>query len=166
MSDINHYVEKIEKLVNEGWRIPMSAYVVINEEEVLELIDQLRTAIPKEMRQANRIVQERDRTIADAESEGERIVQEARENASRLAEDHEIVAAANIRAQTIIERAQREAEALKAGADEYATGVLQDLDGQLGTLEGQIGRVASIIRAGLAKLAKAPEEAPEEDRPR
>jgi len=166
MSDINHYVERIEKLVSEGWRVPMSAYVVVNEDEMLEVIDQLRTAIPKEMRQANRIVQERDRTLADAEVEGERIVQEARDNAALLAEDHEIVAAANLRAQTIIERAQREAESLKAGADEYASGVLQDLDGQLGTLEAQIGRVASTVRAGLIRLAKAPEETEDMGQPR
>jgi len=153
MSDINHFVERIEKLISEGWRVPMSAYVVVNEDEMLEQIDQLRTAIPKEMRQANRIVQDRDRTVADAEAEAERIVQEARDNAAVLAEEHEIVAAANLRAQTIIERAQREAELLKAGADEYASGVLQDLDGQLGTLEAQIRRVASTVHAGLAKLA-------------
>jgi len=161
MSDINHYVERIEKLVSEGWRVPMSAYVVVNEDEMLEQIDQLRTAIPKEMRQANRIVQERDRTVADAEVEAERIVQEARDNAALLAEQHEIVAAANLRAQTIIERAQREAELLKAGADEYASGVLQDLDGQLGTLEAQIRRVASTVHAGLARLAGTPEDTEE-----
>ncbi|HNS49663.1 MAG TPA: hypothetical protein PKO09_00595 [Anaerolineae bacterium] len=163
MSDINHYVEKIEKLVSEGWRIPMSAYVIVNEEEMLELIDQLRTAIPKEMRQANRIVQERDRILSDAEVEAEQKVQEGRQSASRLAEQHEVVAAANVRAQTIIERAQREAEILKSGADEYAAGVLQDLDGQLGTLESQIGRLTSIVRAGLAKLAKVPEQSGDPD---
>ena len=161
MSDINHFVERIEKLISEGWRVPMSAYVVVNEDEMLEQIDQLRTVIPKEMRQANRIVQDRDRTVADAEAEAERIVQEARDNAAVLAEEHEIVAAANLRAQTIIERAQREAELLKAGADEYASGVLQDLDGQLGTLEAQIRRVASTVHAGLARLAGTPEDTEE-----
>lgn len=163
MSDINHYVEKIEKLVSEGWRIPMSAYVILNEEEMLELLDGLRTAIPKEMRQASRIVQERDRILLDAESEAEQKIQEGREGAARLAEQHELVAMANLRAQTIIERAQREAELLKAGADEYAAGVLQDLDGQLGTLDSQIGRLTAIVRAGLAKLAKVPEESGEAD---
>lgn len=163
MSDINHYVEKIEKLVSEGWRIPMSAYVIINEEEMLEVLDGLRTAIPKEMRQANRIVQERDRILLDAESEAEQKLQEGRDGAARLAEQHEVVAAANLRAQTIIERAQREAEMLKAGADEYAASVLQDLDGQLGTLDSQLGRLTAIVRAGLAKLAKVPEESGEPD---
>lgn len=165
MSDIHHYVEKIEKMINEGWRIPMSAYVVVNEEEMLKLIDQIRTAIPKEMRQAGRILQERDRTIADAESEAERIVEEGRQSAARLAEEHELVAAANLRAQTIIERAQREAETLRAGADEYAIGVLQSLDGQLGTMEAQIGRLTATVHAGLARLARTPEEGEDQGQP-
>lgn len=147
----------MEKLLREAWRIPMSAYLIINEGEFLELIDQLRTAIPKEVRQAERILQERDRAIALAESEAERILQQAREDAAKLAEEHEIITAANQRAQTIVERAHREAETLKADADAYAGGVLRDLDGQLGTLEGQIGHLTAIVRNGLEQLSKAPE---------
>jgi len=147
----------MEKLLREAWRIPMSAYLIVNEDEFLELIDQLRTAIPKEVRQAERILQERDRAIALAESEAERILQQAREDAAKLAEEHEIISAANQRAQTIVERAHREAETLKAEADAYAGGVLRDLDSQLATLEGQIGRLTAIVRNGLEKLSNAPE---------
>jgi cell division septum initiation protein DivIVA len=149
----------MEKLVREAWRIPMSAYLIVNEDEFLELIDQLRTAIPKEIRQADRILQERDRAIALAEGEAERILQQAHEDAAKLVEEHEIITAANQRAQTIAERAHREAETLKADADAYAGGVLRDLDSQLGTLEGQIGHLTSIVRNGLEKLSKPPEGA-------
>jgi cell division septum initiation protein DivIVA len=152
----------MEKLLREAWRIPMSAYLIVNEDEFLELIDQLRTAIPKEIRQADRILQERDRAIALAESEGEQIRQQAREDAAKLVEESEIISAANQRAQTIVERAHRDAETLKTEADAYAGGVLRDLDSQLGTLEGQIGRLTSIVRNGLETLSKPPETEPDQ----
>jgi cell division septum initiation protein DivIVA len=152
----------MEKLLREAWRIPMSAYLIINEDDCLELIDQLRTAIPREVRQAERILQERDRAIADAESEGERIRELAREEAAKLVEESEIVAAANQRAQTIIDRAHRETEAMKLEADAYAVGVLQDLDGQLDAFAEQLGRLTATVGNGLKKLSKTPESEAEE----
>jgi cell division septum initiation protein DivIVA len=166
MSDINHFVERLEQLLKEGWRIPMSAYLVINEDEFLELLDQIRTAIPKQIRQADRIVQERERTLAEAEAEGERILLRAREDAARLADEHELVSAATLRAQTIVDRAHHEAETLKAGADEYAASVLRDLDAQLGTLEAQIGRLTGIVHRGMERLARSEETPEPEDQPK
>ncbi len=152
----------MEKQLREAWRIPMSAYLIVNEDEFLELIDQLRTAIPREVRQAERILQERDRAIADGEGDAERIREQAREEAARMVEDGDIVTAANLRAQTIIDRARVEADALKSEADAYASSVLQDLDGQLGALGEQLGRLMSTVRNGLQKLSKDPEPSSDE----
>ena len=152
----------MEKLLREAWRIPMSAYLIVNEDEFLELIDQLRTAIPREVRQAERILQERDRAIADGEGDAERIREQAREEAARMVEVSEIVTAANLRAQTIIDRARVETDALKREADAYASTVLQDLDGQLGALGEQLGRLMSTVHNGLQKLSTGPEPGSDE----
>jgi cell division septum initiation protein DivIVA len=143
--------------MQESWRIPVSTFLVINEDELVDLVDQMRTAIPREVRQAERTIQEQDRIIAAAEDEASRIVQVAQEEAAQLAEEHAIIEAANQRAQTIIERAQREAEALKIEADEYAKEVLISLDSQLGVVDGQIATLLATVRNGLDTLAGAPE---------
>jgi cell division septum initiation protein DivIVA len=143
----------LERLLNESWRMPLSAYLVINEDDFLDVIDQLRTAIPKEIKQAERIQQERDRMIAQAEEEAERIVQMAHDESSKQLEDHQIITAAKQRAQTIIERAQRDAEVLRLEADEYAKQVLVSLDGQLGAMENQIAVLLSTVRNGLQTLS-------------
>ncbi len=137
--------------------MPLSAYLVINEDDFLDVIDQMRTAIPKEIKEAERTQREHDRIVAQAEEEADRIIQLAQEEAANLVEEHEIIAAANQRADTIIERAQREAELLKIEADEYAREVLVVLDDQLGTLDGQIAILLTTVRNGLAKLSGAPE---------
>lgn len=136
----------------------MSTYLVASEDEFHDVIDQMRTALPKEIRQAERIHQERERIIAQAKEEAERVVQLAEVGAAKLADDHEIIDAANHRAQTIIERAQREAEALKVDADEYARGVLESLGEQLGMLDSQISTLQTIVRNGLLSLAQKREQ--------
>jgi cell division septum initiation protein DivIVA len=134
--------------------MPLSAYLVINEDDFLDVIDQMRTAIPKEIKEAERIQRERDRILAQGEEEADRIVGLAQEEASKLIEEHEIIAAAEQRAQTIIERAQREAEALRLEADDYARSVLLNLDDQLDALDGQIEVLLTTVRNGLDTLSK------------
>jgi cell division septum initiation protein DivIVA len=152
INDINFLIERLEQLMNESWRIPMSSYLVVNEESLLDLVDQMRTAVPKQIRHAERVYQERDRILAQAEEEGARIVELAQGEAAKLVEEHDVIRAAAQRAQTIVERAQRDAEGLRSEADEYARGVLLALDEQLIALNERIASIMTIVRNGLGTL--------------
>lgn len=158
MSDINHLIDRLERLLTESWRMPLSAFLVINEDDFLDIIDQMRTAIPREVKEGEKIQRERERIVAQAEEEAERLLQLAQEDAAKLVEQHEIIRMSEQRGRTIIERAQREAEVLKGEADEYARQVLVSLDSQIGTLEGQIAGLRTTVRNGLEALTPAAEE--------
>jgi hypothetical protein len=162
LSDIYHLIDRLERLLNESWRMPLSTYLVINEDDFLDVIDQMRTAIPQQIKDAEKIQRERDRIIAQAEEEGERIVQLSQEDAAKLIEEHALIVAAEQRASTITERAQREAEVLKSDADEYAREVLVSLDAQLGALDGQIAELLITVRNGLEALTQSQEALLEE----
>jgi vacuolar-type H+-ATPase subunit H len=162
INDIYHLIDRLERLLRDGVRVPLSAYLILNEEDCLDIIDQMRTAIPLEVKRGERVQQERGRIIAQAEEEAGRIVELGREEAAKLADEHEIVKAASQRAQTIIERAQHDAEKLRGEADEYATGVLISLDDQLSVLDGQIDGLLKTVRNGLKTLSRSHEPEPEE----
>jgi cell division septum initiation protein DivIVA len=162
LSDIYHLIDRLERLLNESWRMPLSAYLVINEDDFLDVIDQMRTTVPQEVKEGEKIQRERERILAQAEEEALRVVQLAQEDASKLIEEHALIEAANQRAETIIERAQREAQILKRDADEYAREVLVSLDDQLGTLEDQITILLRTVRNGLETLSQPQEVVPEE----
>jgi hypothetical protein len=152
LSDIYHLIDRLERLLNESWRMPLSAYLVVNEDDFLDVIDQMRTAIPQEIKDGERVQRERDRIIAQAEEESERIVKLAQEEADKAIENHELILAAEQRANTILERAQREAGVLKSEADEYARGVLVSLDDQLAGMDEQIEMLLNTVRNGLETL--------------
>lgn len=162
MSDIYHLIDRLERLLNESWRMPLSVYLVINEDDFLDVIDQMRTAIPQEIKEGERLQRERDRIIAQAEEEAERILQLAREDATKALEDHELTSAAEHRATTILERANREAQVLKAEADEYAREVLHSLNDQLDSLDDQIDFLLKTVRNGLETLSQGQVEDAEE----
>ena len=141
--DILHLIDRLEALLNEGTHL--FKRVMIDDQRAWELIDQMRIAIPEEVKKAKRINQERDRIIAQANEEAARLVDLAKDQVEQIAGEHEVAKTAQIRANTIIERAQREAESLKADADEYVAKVLSQLDGDL-------SKALGVVRNGLLKL--------------
>jgi cell division septum initiation protein DivIVA len=144
--DILHLIDRLEALLNEGSHLPLTKNkVTVDEQRIWEVIDQMRVSIPEEVKKAKRINQERDRIIAQANEEGARIVELAREEAQQLTSETDIIKQAQARAQTIQERAQREADVLKADADDYTVQVL-------GKLEEDLAKALSIVRNGLLKL--------------
>ena len=52
--DIQHLVDRLEEVLNESSHVPLSAYLLINEERIYSIIDQMRVAIPEEVKRANR----------------------------------------------------------------------------------------------------------------
>lgn len=143
--DILHLIDRLEALLNEGTHPPLSKRVMIDEQHAWEIIDQMRVTIPEEVKKAKRITQEHDRVIAQANEEAARIIELAKEEAERLVAEHELAKAAQTRANTIIERAQREAETLKLDADDYTVQVLSKL-------EEDLAKALGVVRNGLLKL--------------
>jgi len=161
--DILHLVDRLEQLVNEGRRLPLSNKVMVDEQKIWDLIDQMRISIPEEVKKAKRTNQERDRIIAQAHEEAARMVDLKREEAATLVTEHELARAAEERAATIVERARRDAESLRADADEYVVQVLNNLSTDL---ERALSEVRNgILRVQQSQAAPVEEELPVETSP-
>jgi cell division septum initiation protein DivIVA len=143
--DIQHLVDRLEEALNESTRIPLSAYMLVNEEKVYSLMDQMRVSVPEEIKRANRIETEKDRILAQAKEEAERIRELARQEAGELVKRDAIVSAAQHRAENIVERARRDVDALKQDADVYIMDVLS-------RLEEDLLRTLNVVRNGLQKI--------------
>jgi len=129
--EIQHLVDRLESLLNESWLIPLTSNRIINEEEYLDIIDQMRITIPAGIKQAKRIQQERERIVAQAQEEAERIVTLAKEQAANLTNEHEVLKTAETKAEALLKQAQQQAEDIKASADDYVVEVLSELEEQL-----------------------------------
>lgn len=143
--DIYALLDQLEQLAHGTRRFRFTNKIMIDEDELLDLIDQLRTAIPDEVRQAKRMLSERERILATAQSEAERLVQQAEQDAGKLIDNEKLVAEAKEQADRILQEATETAEQVRSGADQYAADVLRSLEE---LLSGQLGRV----RNGLQQL--------------
>ena len=69
--DMAFLIDRLEALVSTSRRVPFGR-VLLDEQEILEIIDQMRLSLPNEINQARRVLQERDQIIGQAQSEAER----------------------------------------------------------------------------------------------
>ena len=148
--EIQHLVDQLETTLNDSKRVPMSAYLLVNEDSVYNLIDQLRVAIPEEIKRAGRVEAERDRILAQAKEEGDRIRELARQEAGDLVERDRVVISAQDRADNILEHARQDSAVLVQDADAYVVGVLSKL-------EDDLLNSLAVVRNGLNKVQREPE---------
>jgi F0F1-type ATP synthase membrane subunit b/b' len=95
------------------------------------LIDELRVAVPEEVRAAKRINSEGERIIEKAQEEAERIVARAQEQAAFLIDERGLTQQAELESRRIIGQAESDADDVRRGADEYAVNVLVGLEGEV-----------------------------------
>lgn len=140
--DIQHLVDRLEDLIDEGRHLFGTKYTMLDEERALEIIDQMRISIPDEIERAARTIQQRDRVLAEANEEAARIVQQARQHSEDLIDEQEMVKQAKVRAEFVIEQANLEAAKITQEADHY---VLV----QLSQLEQQFAHTLDEVRNGI-----------------
>lgn len=143
--DIQHLVDRLEQVLSESRRLPLTALLLVDEDQLFNIVDQLRVAIPEEVKRANRVEAEKERILAQAKEEAERIRQLAKQEAAELVRRDSVTAASEQRARNILERAQREADILRHDADAYVLEVL-------GKLEEDLVHSLNVVRNGLRKV--------------
>lgn len=155
--DIQHLVDRLEQILAESRRLPLTSSLVVDEDRIFNIVDQMRVSIPEEVKRANRVEAEKERILAQAKEEADRIRDLAKQEASELVRRDSIMGSAQQRSDTILERARREAEIMRAESDVYALTVLSKL-------EEDLLRSLSVVRNGMHRLEIEQEgEAPATD---
>jgi hypothetical protein len=143
--DIQNLVDRLEQVLNDSNRLPFSAYLLVHEDRVFSIVDQMRVAVPEEVKRAKRIEGEKERILAQAHEEAERIRELAKQEAGELVRREVITGAAQQRADAILDRARMDGDVLRREADVYVLDVLTKL-------EEDLLRSLAVVRNGLQKL--------------
>ncbi len=143
--DVLELIDKLDDLIHNARAVPLTDQVRIDREAIYELLDEMRSTIPEEVKQARWIVKERQEMLAEAKREADRIVSEAREHAAREISQQEIVRKAEREAESILEAARLREREVRLGAEDYA-------DEVLGTLEVNLGKFLAAVQRGRDRL--------------
>ncbi len=154
--DVLELIDKLDDLVHNAKAVPLTDQVRIDRDAIYELLDEMRSTIPEEVKQARWIVKERQEMLAEAKRESERILAEAREQVAHESSQQEVVKRAEREAAQVLEQARQREREVRLGAEDYA-------DEVLGTLEVNLGKFLSAVQRGRERLQGRGEELDEGD---
>ena len=158
--DILHLVDRLEELINNSRDIPFTRNVIIDEDRVLDLIDQMRVAIPEEVKKSQQILAQKDRVIAQAKEEADRTVNIAKEKSDKLTDRDNIVMDAKQKAKQIESEAELRAQKTQAEADEYVAETLTNLEIALERVLNQVRNGIYILEEENKFLGSTPDPEP------
>lgn len=136
------------KLVEEARGVPLSASFVLHRGEFLELLDQIKDGLPKDLEYAQQIIAQRDEIIEEGHQNAESLITNAREEVARMIEQTAIVKAAREESKRILAEGREIADEERAEVEQY-------IDSRLATLEVILTKTMDAVARGREKLAGA-----------
>jgi hypothetical protein len=139
-ADLAEQVDQLDAVLDAGWRMPITGRTLVDRTALLELIDRMRVAVPQQVEAARQMLTRRDQVLAEANVEAESILGEARREAQRRLTDKVSIQAATRRAAHMEAQAWRAAEALERQTDQAAAEWLRSLRMRLNEPVSRHGR--------------------------
>ena len=147
-ADVETLLRRVADLIGNARPMPLSASVMVNRDEVLELVDEALNRLPEELRAARWLLRERQEFLAKVQREGDEILEAARVRAERMVQRTEVVRAAQQSARRTVDEAEAEARRLRHEAEDFC-------DQKLAQFEIVLDRTTKTVQAGRARLQAA-----------
>lgn len=188
-SRIEQIIEEIEDYISECKPQAFSSTkIVVNKDEIEELLDELRSKTPEEIKRYQKIISNKEAILADAQAKADSIIAEAQVHTSELVSEHqimqqayaqanEIVMIATNNAQEILDKATNDANEIRQGAIVYTDEMLKSMESILNhaiesskmkydSLLGNLQNCLDVVSANRVELSPQEEEAvPPEEQP-
>ena len=143
--DAQAKLDQVVEMVELAKSMPLSASVLVNKTEMLALLDELRAALPDELREAQWVIKDRDEVIEGGRKEADRIIADARVEAQRLVSRTEVMKSAAEEAARVVEEAKENARQMRLEVEDY-------VDAKLANFEVVLHKTLGAVERGRDKL--------------
>lgn len=151
--EILQIIDILEDKIEQAKTIPLLNRALIDREDILANIEELRINLPDDMKQARLIKDERKRIIAEAQAEADEIIKNAKIKTEEMVNEHEITKKAYEQANQIIAAAQKNSRELRMGARQYVDSLFADTDSKLTKAQSIIRKARADVRQEASKPA-------------
>lgn len=124
-------LEEIEDIVDTAPGLPLTGKIMIDANDLLEIVREIRLGLPDDVQQARWVKDEKDRILGEAKSEYEKIIVEAKKQAEYLVESDDITLKAQKLGEQIVKNAEEHARILKMRTYDYVDKMLFDMQAKM-----------------------------------
>ncbi|MCX7714473.1 MAG: ATPase [Clostridia bacterium] len=136
--DIMEIIDMMEETIDKATSIPLTGKILIDKEDLLDYIQEMRLVYPDELKEAKWVKEERQRILSEAENRAETMQKNAEEKIVQMINEHEITRQAYEQANEMVNNAQTKAMEIKSDCDQYADDILGDVERRLEMLLNKV----------------------------
>ncbi len=145
---VEDLIDELYDVLEKGWSLPLSGgKCLVDADEARQILDEIRDAIPAEVRKAKAIVADRAQIISEAQREAETIVRVAEDKAKTLINQEEIVRQAQAKANDIMANAQMQYNDAMKAANGYVSDLMRAADESLTTTLATLRKTHQAFKA-------------------
>jgi hypothetical protein len=152
LMDIAQRLQQLEEMAMTAKSMPLSSSVLINREELLEMIQEMREALPEEIKQARWVVKDREQLLAKARRDAEGLIQQALAQQAKLVSGEEVVKEANREAERIVNESREEARQIRHEAEDYTDQKMAAFEAAITRTMEQVDQVKEAQDALLGRI--------------
>ncbi len=145
-------LETLEDILESGKNIPFSDKILVEKEQLLDIIKEIRLKLPEELKQAKWIKEERERIIAEAQKDADDIVREAENRIISMIDEHEITKKAYDKKTEIIADANEMYREITKGTNDYVDGILANIENNMLELGKSLSNVEMTIQNAVETI--------------
>lgn len=157
-------IDEIVAIVEAARAVPMSRNCMVDRNELIGALEELRVELPGELRRSANLLEERDKILDAGKREADRIIAEGEQEHARLVSVHEVMVSAEHEANRMVTEAREEAQRLRDEVDDYVDTALANFEQFLTRALASIERGRDKMHA-LREIGTFSEEEPEQERP-
>ncbi|MFZ5828002.1 MAG: hypothetical protein ACOY94_27160, partial [Bacillota bacterium] len=132
-------------------KVPLTGKILVDPDELLSLVDEMREMVPAEIREANRIARDRESILRESREQAEQTIREAQALAAKLTSEAAVAKEAQSQADELIDQAKRVAREIRQNALEWA-------DELFARTQPDLERIAADTQKAALSVRKAREE--------
>ena len=145
-------LESLEELLEQAKKVPFTEKCIVDKNELIEAIKEIRLNLPDELNKAKWIREERERIIAEAQKDADDIVKEAENRIISMIDEHEITKKAYAKKNEIIASANEMYREYSRDAANYADGILGSVEESMAKLAESLSTVESSVNEALETI--------------
>lgn len=150
--EIFTFLERLEELIEQGKKVPFTEKCIVEKNELLDIIKEIRLNLPDELNKAKWIKEERERIIAEAQKDADDIVKEAENRIISMIDEHEITKKAYAKKNEIIASANEMYREYSRDAANYADGILSSVEESMAKLAQSLEEVEGSVKEALETI--------------
>lgn len=150
--DALELLNELEDIIEKGASVPFSGRCILERDELLDVLQELRVKLPEDLKQAKWIKEERQRILQEAQAEADEIIKTVEKKAVNMVDENEITKQAITQGQQIVDRATYEKAQIVDSAYNYSDNLLETVEKVVLSTMKELEQCVAIVRNNRSSL--------------